>query len=80
MKLDVVSKARTGLGVNVNTVVKVIQVGGTIKNPRIETNKKGLLQSVFALGAAVASGGLSLVVQGLYDKTIANSDVCTTRG
>ena len=76
LKIRIRTKARKGLGVNVNTIAKIIQVGGTIKNPRIETDSKGLIQSGIAIGAAIATGGLSLLAQGLYDKTQANADVC----
>ncbi|WP_423907399.1 AsmA family protein [Candidatus Spongiihabitans sp.] len=76
LKLVIRPKARAGFGINVNSIAKMIRVGGTIKHPQIETDPKGLVESGIALSAAIASGGLSLLAQGLYDKTRANADVC----
>ncbi|WP_424946560.1 AsmA family protein [Candidatus Spongiihabitans sp.] len=76
LKLVIRPKARRGFGINVNSIAKMIRVGGTMKHPRIEADPKGLVESGIALGAAIASGGLSLLAQGLYDKTRANADVC----
>lgn len=76
LKLAIRPKARKGFGINTNSIAKMIRVGGTIKNPQIETDPKGLVISGLALGAALASGGASLLVQGLYDRTRANADVC----
>ena len=77
-KLDLVvtPKARKGFGINASSIAKMIKVGGRIGEPEIEADPKGLLQSGFAIGAALFSGGLSLLAQGLYDKAQANSDVC----
>lgn len=77
-KIDftVTSRARTGFGINANTLVKFADLGGTIKEPNIQPNASGLFQTGFALWAAIFSGGSSLLAQGLYDKNKANSDVC----
>lgn len=76
MKLLISSKARKGLGINTNTVAKMINLGGTLKQPKVESNTGGFLQTGAAVGAAILSGGISLLAQGLYDKIKANSDVC----
>jgi hypothetical protein len=78
VKLVVSSKARKGLGINTNSLIKLIRVGGTLSSPEIETDSSGILQSGVAIGAAIVSGGLSLLAQGLYDKHKANADVCGT--
>jgi hypothetical protein len=76
VKLVVSSKARKGLGINTNSLIKLIRVGGTLSKPEIETDSGGILQSGVAIGAAIVSGGISLLAQGLYDKHRANADVC----
>ena len=76
MTLVISTKARKGLGINTNTLAKLIRVGGKISSPEIETNPSGLLQTGVVIGAALASGGMSLIAQGLFDRTKANSDVC----
>jgi hypothetical protein len=70
------SKARKGLGINTNTLAKMIRMGGTIKDPGITTDVSGLVQTGVVVGAALATGGLSLFAQGLRDRTIANAQVC----
>ncbi len=76
IELVFTTKARKGFGINTNSFAKLVRVGGTIQKPEIETDPKGLLQTGVAIGAAIFSGGLSLLAQGLYDKNKANSDVC----
>ncbi len=76
LKLVISPKARKGFGINTSSIAKMIRVGGTIKHPQIKTYSKGLVTSAIALSAAISSGGLSLLAQGLYDKIRANADVC----
>jgi hypothetical protein len=70
------TKARKGLGINTNTLAKMVRIGGTINSPAITTDVGGLLETGVAIGAALASGGLSLIAQGLHDRSVANADVC----
>lgn len=70
------SKARKGLSINTNTFAKLVHVGGTLSKPKTKASAEGLLQTSAAVGAAIFSGGVSLLAQGLYDKVKANSDVC----
>lgn len=76
LKLIITPKARKGLGINTSSIAKMVRVGGTMKKPEIEGNPKGFFQTGVVLGAAIASGGLTLLAQGLFDKSTANSDVC----
>ncbi len=69
-------KARTGLGINPASVAKVTRLGGSLSKPKITAYPGGLLHSGAVLGIAALSGGLSLIAQGLFDRSIANSDVC----
>ena len=71
------SKARKGLSINTNTFAKLVHVEGSLTEPKIKTSAKGILQTGAAIGAAIFSGGASLLAQGLYDKIKANSDVCS---
>ena len=69
-------KAREGLGISASSIARVIQLGGTLRKPEIEADPKGLLASGLSLGAAILSGGVTLVALGLFDRFHANSDVC----
>ena len=69
-------KARTGLGINPSSLVKLVRVGGTLAQPQIETDAVRLLQTGAVVWAAIFSGGWSLLAQGLFDRASADADVC----
>ncbi len=77
-KLDIVfsSKARKGLGISINTVAKLFKIGGTLRNPELVADTEGLAKTGASIFAGLITGGLSIVAQGLFDREIANSDVC----
>ncbi|MCY4312652.1 MAG: hypothetical protein OXD44_02965, partial [Gammaproteobacteria bacterium] len=77
-KLDIVfsSKARKGLGISINTVAKLFKIGGTLRNPELVADTEGLAKTGASIFAGLLTGGLSIVAQGLFDREIANSDVC----
>lgn len=76
VKLVIAPKPRHGFGISATTVAKMIRVGGTLTQPEIEADPTGIFKSGAAIGAAILSGGLSLVAQGLLDRVQANSEVC----
>ncbi|MCY4218782.1 MAG: hypothetical protein OXE56_05875 [Gammaproteobacteria bacterium] len=77
-KVDIVfsSKARKGLGISFNTVAKLFKIGGTLRNPELVADTEGLAKTGASIFAGFLTGGLSTLAQGLFDRTIANSDVC----
>ena len=77
-ELDIVvsSKARKGLGINSNSLAKIVRIGGTIDESEFIADPTGLLKSGVTIGVALATSGFSLIAQGLLDKLKANSDVC----
>lgn len=64
--------SRAGVGVNVGSLVKFLKLGGTLSNPRPTTDAAGLLKSGAAVGAAVSTGGVSLLAEGMF-KRLANA-------
>ena len=76
LDLQVSTKARRGLGVNVGSFSRVLLVKGKLGNPEVSPGK--LLESGVALGVGYLTGGLSLFARGLFDLIEANSDVCAT--
>jgi len=76
IRILIAPKARKGLGISASSVAKMLRIGGTLANPKIEADVTGFLKTGVAIGAAIASGGLSLFAQGIIDRTRANSDVC----
>ena len=76
VKLVIAPKPRHGVGISATTIAKMIRVGGTLTQPEIEADPKGFFKSGAAIGAAIFSGGLSLLGQALLDRVQANSEVC----
>ena len=68
--------AKKGIGVNVGSLVKFVRLGGTLSNPRPEADPVGLLKSGAAIGAAVSTGGLSLLVEGLFKRVTSTGSAC----
>jgi hypothetical protein len=76
MKIVIAPKARKGLGISPSSIAKMVRFGGTLSKPKVEADAKGILKSGAAIGAAIFSGGLSLIAQGLLDRLQAGAEVC----
>ena len=70
------SKPRKGLGINIGGLAGLVHVGGTLANPKIIPDPVGVATTYGHRYLAVATGGLWLLVKGLWDRSQANSDVC----
>jgi uncharacterized protein involved in outer membrane biogenesis len=69
-------KHRKGLGINLNQVANLVLLGGTLANPIVQIDPVGVAGTFAHYSAAVSSGGLSLLLTGLLDKSQANERVC----
>ena len=68
------AKPREGLGVSLGTIANsFLGVRGTLGAPKVTLDPKG---SATAAGAAVATGGISLLARGLWDRLSASKDIC----
>ena len=68
------TKAREGFGISLGGVVNsFLKLGGTLQEPRLNIDPAS---SVTTTGAAIATGGLSLVARGLWDRVTAQADLC----
>jgi uncharacterized protein involved in outer membrane biogenesis len=68
------AKPREGLGVSLGAIANsFLGVRGTMRAPRISIDARG---SATATGAAVATGGLSLLARGVWDRLSAAKDIC----
>jgi len=75
-KIDVIirAKPREGLGISIGGVANsFLKLGGTLKNPVLQVDPKG---TVVSGGVAVATGGISLLAKGLFDRVSAEADIC----
>jgi len=68
------TKPRKGLGISAGTLINPwIKVGGSLKHPQIELDPE---RAAIASGAAVATGGLSLVAKSFSDRFLSSKDPC----
>ncbi|MGQ0658380.1 MAG: AsmA family protein [Chromatiales bacterium] len=75
--IGVQPKPRAGTGLNVASLGgDLVRIGGTLSDPKPVANAEGVAGAGFKIGAAVATGGLSLLAEGLFDRATANEDVC----
>ena len=73
LNIEFNTKPREGAGLSADMfVTPFIKVGGTLASPGVGLNKKGVL---LAGGAAVLTGGLSFLYQGLEDRA-SSGDLC----
>ncbi|MCG8325310.1 MAG: AsmA family protein, partial [Thiotrichales bacterium] len=75
LNLAVKPRAREGLGINIGSLVDAVQVSGTLAEPSAGVSAEGALTAGITAGAAVATGGLSVLTQGLFDSSSGEGDV-----
>ena len=69
-------KPREGIGLNVSSLAEFVRLGGTLSNPQPATDLKGAASAGLKVGAAIATGGLSVLAEGLADRATADINVC----
>jgi uncharacterized protein involved in outer membrane biogenesis len=75
--LEFNTKPRSGIGVSADMfVTPFISLKGTLASPTIGMNETGTLMAAGTAGAAVATGGLSLLVQGMLNRAQGETDHC----
>ena len=76
--IDVVidSKPKKGLGFSFSRFVNLIKIDGQLAAPKLSLSKTGVLRLGASVVAAAASGGISLLAEGLWHRRHANSDIC----
>jgi hypothetical protein len=69
---------KEGIGVSAGKFASLVKISGTLANPKPTTDAGGALSTGASVGAAVATGGLSLLAEGLLDRVTADSNPCDT--
>ncbi|MGE0384010.1 MAG: AsmA family protein [Gammaproteobacteria bacterium] len=64
-------RPRKGIGLNLASLADVVRLGGTLATPRVAVDAADLARSGLKIGAGVATGGLSLLGEGLFDRSAA---------
>ncbi len=84
-RLDLVSEdlditfsptAKAGVGLNVGSLVKFVKLGGTLREPVPEVDAMGLVASGAAVGAALSTGGISVLAEGLAKRALTAGSAC----
>ena len=74
LSFDWITKPRRGLGISASALTNpYIRLGGTLSKPTIAVKP---LEATVQTGAAVATMGLSLVAQGLWNRMTSEREVC----
>jgi hypothetical protein len=68
--------ARTGVGINIGAAAGLVRLGGTFSKPKIVADPAGMFTSSLSTGAAIYTGGLSLLAQGLIKRAIYAGSAC----
>ncbi len=76
LDLGIDPKPREGLGLNVAGLADFVRIGGTLSEPAATTDTAGAALAGAKVGAAIATGGISLLAEGLLDRTEGDVDVC----
>ena len=71
-------QAREGVGISAGQLAELVRIGGTLAEPKAVPDTKAAVMAGVSAGAAVATGGLSVLAQGLFDKETADEDPCKT--
>lgn len=69
-------EAREGLGINLGGVASIVRVTGTLGEPSVGLNPLEAGKKALSVGAAIATGGLSLLAEGVFDRITAVDSPC----
>ena len=65
-------KPKKSLGINISSLAKAVKMGGTLSKPSPEVSALGVAEAGLSIGAAISTGGLSLLAEGLLDDVTAD--------
>lgn len=74
--LGIKPKPRTGVGLNLTLLADFVRLGGTLQQSEIVTDAAGAATAGLKAGAAVATVGLPVLAEGIFDRLTADTDVC----
>ena len=75
INLGINPKARQGVGIDVASLAKFVALQGPLTKPTVGVSAKGTAKSLLSIGAAISTGGLSLLATKLAD-TVISGDPC----
>ena len=78
LDIGITPQAREGTGISVGQLAELVRIKGTLANPKPGVDAMAALKAGAGVGAAIATGGLSILAQGLLDRSMADDDPCAT--
>lgn len=72
-------EAREGLGINIgSSLASLVRIHGPLAQPTVGIDSEGAARTAASVGAALATGGLSVLGQALLDRTSRDPHPCQT--
>jgi uncharacterized protein involved in outer membrane biogenesis len=68
--------ARQGLGVNLASIADLWQIRGSLSSPEVVVDAGKITRKALSLGAALATGGISLLAEGLLGRVLKDPNPC----
>jgi len=78
LDIAVKTEPKEGVGLSTGAIGLGVHVGGTLAHPDTSLDSLGTLKAGASVGAAVATGGLSLLAQALFSRATADDTPCAT--
>jgi len=76
LEFAITPNPRKGLGLSASNFARIVKIGGTLQQPAVEADPAGFLKSGAKIGAALYTGGLSVLAEGLFNRIKATENVC----
>ncbi|MEQ9447848.1 MAG: AsmA-like C-terminal region-containing protein, partial [Rhodospirillaceae bacterium] len=76
LNFNVRPRATGGIGVGLGQVAEAISVSGSLANPGVGIDKTGAVKAIGRIGAAIATGGLSIFAEGAANRVTEGGDPC----
>lgn len=70
--------AKGGVGLSAGKLAEFVRLRGSLSDPKVGIDEAGVAKNVLSLGAALATGGTSLLAEGILDRTTRDSSPCAT--
>jgi len=78
LNLGFKSHVKEGIGIGAVNLADLVRVSGPLSNPSVGADTVESAKKALSVGGALVTGGLSLLGEALYKKTIADPDPCRT--
>jgi AsmA family protein len=78
LDIGIKPQAKEGVGLSAGQLAGLVRVGGTMAHPKATADAVAVLTTGVTATTALATGGLSLLAQGLLGRSTADADPCAT--